>query len=190
MSRKLNLLIFMINLVLLGALGYAWVNSRPKPVEAQAEEPSPPVSEPIVITNVEHEVITNQLTWAQVESEDYRSYIARLRAIGCPEQTIVDIIIADLDKVLAPRVSMASGHRKNLQYWQSEEEELSNDWDARDVAQKMHQIDQEKREVLQELIGVDMVRERLKQRGIEDYYERRLSFLPDEKQTQVRRILE
>jgi len=40
------------------------------------------------------------------------------------------------------------------------------------------------------LVGVDLVRERLKQKGIEEYYERRLSCLPDEKQTQVRQILE
>src|SRR2546426_4966425 len=54
----------------------------------------------------------------------------------------------------------------------------------------MQQIDREKREIIRELVGVDLVRERLKQKGIEDYYERRLSFLPDEKQTQVRQILE
>ena len=84
---------------------------------------------------------------------------------------------------------MASGHRKNLKYWQSEEEELANDWDPHEVADKMQKIDREKREVIQELVGVDLVRERLKQKGIEDLYERRLSFLPDEKQTQVRRVL-
>src|SRR5438093_13567358 len=39
-------------------------------------------------------------------------------------------------------------------------------------------------------MGVDLVRERLKQKGYEDYYERRLGFLPDEKRSQVRRVLE
>ena len=191
MGRKLNLLVLFLNLVLLGVLGYGWLRSSETPeVAPQPEEPAAPVVQTVTVTNVEREVITNQFHWAQIESEDYRSYIARLRSIGCPDQTIVDIIIADLDKVLAPRVSMASGHRKNLQYWQSEEEELSNDWDARDVARQMQSIDREKRQVIQELVGVDLVRERLKQKGIEDYYERRLGFLPDEKQTQVRRILE
>ena len=38
---------------------------------------------------------TNSLTWQQLESEDYRTYIERLRAIGCPEQTIRDIITAE-----------------------------------------------------------------------------------------------
>src|SRR6266446_3510341 len=30
--------------------------------------------------------------WSQIESADYREYIANLRAVGCPEQIIHDII--------------------------------------------------------------------------------------------------
>ena len=37
--------------------------------------------------------------WNQLESTDYRTYIANLRGIGCPEQTIRDIITADVDGV-------------------------------------------------------------------------------------------
>jgi len=189
MSRKLNIALLLLNLGLLSGTGWYWWKHRPPTQEtpAVAESVAP---EPLVITNVQKEVITNAFQWAQLESEDYRTYIARLRSIGCPEQTIRDIIISDLDKVLAPRVQSASGHRKNLKYWQSEEEELANDWDPREIADKMQKIDRDKREIIQELVGVDLVRERLKQKGIEDYYERRLSFLGDEKQTQVRQILE
>ena len=41
--------------------------------------------------------------WSQVESSDYRTYIANLRGIGCPEQTIRDIITADVDSQYASR---------------------------------------------------------------------------------------
>lgn len=34
--------------------------------------------------------------WSQLESTDYRQYIANLRGIGCPEQTIRDIVTADV----------------------------------------------------------------------------------------------
>ena len=196
-SRKLNILLLVVNVGLLAAAGYYyWSVKRQAALMAEqaAREEARPTgaltNEPVVITNVEVAVVTNDFHWGQLESEDYRTYITRLRSIGCPDQTIRDIIIADLDKVFAPKISSASGHRKNLKYWQPEEEELANDWDPRDVAHKMQEIDREKREVIQELVGADLVRERLKQRGIEDYYERRLSFMPDEKQTQVRRILE
>jgi len=41
--------------------------------------------------------------WSQLESTDYRIYIANLRRIGCPEQTIRDIITADVDSVFNQR---------------------------------------------------------------------------------------
>lgn len=41
--------------------------------------------------------------WSLLESPDYRTYIDNLKAIGCPKQTIRDIIVADLDSLYAPR---------------------------------------------------------------------------------------
>jgi hypothetical protein len=41
--------------------------------------------------------------WKQLESADYRAYIANLKAVGCPQQTIRDIIMADVDNLYAPR---------------------------------------------------------------------------------------
>lgn len=41
--------------------------------------------------------------WSQIESTDYRTYIANLRGIGCPEQTIRDIVTADLHNLYAHR---------------------------------------------------------------------------------------
>src|SRR6267143_4470910 len=41
--------------------------------------------------------------WRQIESSDYKTYIANLRAVGCPEQTIRDIIIADVTKAYEAR---------------------------------------------------------------------------------------
>ena len=51
-----------------------------------------------------HVVVRRQLfTWSEVESEDYPTYIANLRDIGCPEQTLRDIIIADVNALFAKR---------------------------------------------------------------------------------------
>src|SRR5687767_3763335 len=48
--------------------------------------------------------ITGQsVDWCMVESEDYVSYIANLRAIGCTEETIRDLIIADVNKLFEDR---------------------------------------------------------------------------------------
>ena len=59
-----------------------------------AERPLPPAL-PVVETK--------PFSWSQVESSDYRTYIANLLRIGCPEQTIRDIITADLDGLYSPK---------------------------------------------------------------------------------------
>ena len=42
-----------------------------------------------------------QFRWSMLESSDYRQYIANLRSIACPEQTIRDIITADVAALYA-----------------------------------------------------------------------------------------
>jgi len=55
--------------------------------------------------------------WSQLESSDYRTYIANLRSIGCPEQTVHDIITADVGSLFA----------STRQPWEAELRSLSND---------------------------------------------------------------
>lgn len=141
-----------------------------------------------LVTNVV--IATNDFRWAQLESEDYRTYIQRLRSIGCPEQTIRDIVIADIDKLLAPRVQSASLQPRDLKYWEPVEQQAWDDPARRDTLTKQRMIDFEKREVIRELLGVDLVGERLRNQGHEDYYGARLQFLPEEKRARVRLVLD
>jgi hypothetical protein len=41
--------------------------------------------------------------WSQLESSDYPTYIANLRRIGCPQQTLRDIITADVASLYASK---------------------------------------------------------------------------------------
>src|SRR5438477_6250578 len=41
--------------------------------------------------------------WQSVASPDLRQYIANLRAVQCPEETIRDIILAEANRQYAPR---------------------------------------------------------------------------------------
>ena len=41
--------------------------------------------------------------WSELESTDYRTYLANLRRVGCPAQTIRDILIADVHSAYARR---------------------------------------------------------------------------------------
>ena len=57
--------------------------------------------------------------WRQVESADYRTNIANLRAVGCPEHTILHLIIADVSKLYAEKRAALLGPPKVVRYWQS-----------------------------------------------------------------------
>jgi hypothetical protein len=142
----------------------------------------------VIVTNVLS--ATNQFEWGQLESEDYRDYVARLRAIGCPEQTIRDIIIADVDKLLAPKVLAASGRTNGITYWHPVEEELWESAEQKEAMRQQRAVDFEKRDVIRELLGVDLVGERLRIQGQADYYGERLGFLPEEKRARVRTLLD
>src|SRR5260370_41541655 len=53
--------------------------------------------------------------WRQVESPDYKEYIANLRAIGCPEKTIKEIVTADVNDLFsARRAAITATDRKSV----------------------------------------------------------------------------
>ena len=133
---------------------------------------------------------TNSFRWAQLESEDYATYIQRLRTIGCPEQTIRDIIIADLDKLMASRMRHIEGVKEPPKYWKPENKELISAQAALEKLELKQDLDFEKRRVISELLGVDLAAERLRQRGERDIYSERLGFLPEEKLAQVRMVMD
>lgn len=62
-----------------------------------------------VFTNILRPIRTNLivqphlLSWRDIESDDYFTYIDNLRAIGCPEATVRDIIVADVNTLFARR---------------------------------------------------------------------------------------
>src|SRR5207244_2483089 len=71
----------------------------------EAESPAPLRTQPVAkADDAPVSLLTSQpFHWSQVESTDYKQYIMNLRAVGCPESTIRDIILADINKLYAPR---------------------------------------------------------------------------------------
>lgn len=175
----------------LGLIAYWSIPDRPQPLPA----PVTVVKERLVPvvrhhTNLVEVVRTNHFQWAQLESEDYRTYIARLKAIGCPEQTIRDIIIADVEKLLSPRLQELNPKRGPLAYWKPEEKELEDPLQYLEAAGHRMEIDFEKRDIIRELVGVDPAEERAQALGETDRYSQRLAFLPTEKRLEIRKIME
>jgi LysM repeat protein len=89
-------------------------------------------------------------SWRDVESTDYPTYIANLRDIGCPEQTIRDIIIADINAMYSRRRAMEIV-TAGQQWWRSEPD--SNVVAV--AAEKFRVLDDERRALLGRLLGTN-----------------------------------
>lgn len=144
-SRTFLWLSLGLNVLLTGGLILWWERadsiSSPKLVRR-----SPEPSAGTVKTNF---VVRRQFfNWQEVESSDYPTYIGNLRSIGCPEQTIRDIIIADVNQLYL-RKKAAEIVSADQQWWRSEP-----DLDVTVAGiEKVEQLEAERRELLTRLLG-------------------------------------
>lgn len=193
MSRSRALILFLLagNFVL-GALLLFTRQHPEKPAAANGKRSHylPPASTSTKAPHVVEKVVTNDFRWAQLETEDYKEYIARLRSIGCPEETIKDIVIADLEKLMAPRVRALTAPREAPKFWKIQPKEFLPVLDSLEQLSKKDDIEDEKREIIRDLLGVDLVSQRYRQTGESDHFEERLGFLSEEKRGQIREIAE
>ncbi len=75
----------LIGLCIWSLAGRSAPRPPPSAVPAQLAAPATPVA----------------FRWSQLEAGDYPTYMRNLRAVGCPEETIRDIITADIDSQYA-----------------------------------------------------------------------------------------
>ena len=78
--------------------------------------------------------------WRELESSDYTAYIQKLRSVGCPEQTIVDLVLMDVGRVYQTR-------REQLQRGKPRAgQEPDDTWQV---------LAQERNQLVRQLVGVD-----------------------------------
>ena len=89
--------------------------------------------------------------WSQIESDDYKEYIQNLRDIGCPEETIRNLVKQDLDKYYDQRkADILSKSPARKEFWKSGNPSSLGRPSA-SASSQMAQLDREKNEVLSEL---------------------------------------
>jgi len=89
--------------------------------------------------------------WSALESPDYATYAANLRAVGCPERTLRDILLPDIEKLYADRkAELADGPEDR--FW-----ETADQRDARQRARdaRLRALELEKRALIRQLLGAD-----------------------------------
>jgi hypothetical protein len=122
-------------------------------------------------------------TWHRVEAEDYHKYVANLRAIGCPEETVQDIIYNDVTKVYAEKLRALSRQNASGEYWKSDEYSYNSERNR-----KYRELTEEKKALLIALLGVDLDKVRRERQGIPDYEAARTAYLPEEKRKPAEEI--
>ena len=91
--------------------------------------------------------------WSQIESDDYKEYIQNLRDIGCPEETIRNLVKQDLDKYYDQRkADILSKSPARKEFWKSGNPSSLGKPSA-SASSQMAQLDREKNEVLGELFN-------------------------------------
>jgi hypothetical protein len=147
-----------LNLGLVAALAYVWTHRSPPRTAndppAVASTTATRTLTRIIRTPAESSTAAGatRFTWPMIETSDFKKYIANLRAIECPEQTIQDIIIAEVNKLYAAREAALKLRPEQMKPWETV-------FTGRNFYQKQKQFNElvrEKRALLKELLGIDM----------------------------------
>ena len=142
--RALAFLLLGVDLLLAGGW---WLSARPWPAAprrsslALGQTPDGPAKPNILVRR-------QFFSWREVESPDYPTYIANLRDIGCPEQTIRDIIIADVNALYTQKraTNLVTAEQ---QWWRSEP-----DTEVVEAAtEKARALEDERKALLARLLG-------------------------------------
>src|SRR5688572_5360086 len=188
-----------LNLALAGWIGFQL--ARPaQPTSAVATEPVAPEAKTSARkftrshTETETSVVTNEVvdkfTWHNLESSDYKVYIANLRAAGCPEETIRDIIIADVDKLFASRFTALRPQQEEFQFWKTGNNYGSSYNQTPEQRKQSRELYEEKQKLLKELLGEDYHKEIARQFGYATEEDPFMAGLPKEKKDAAQKLVQ
>ena len=195
MSQK-TLLIFC--LVMNVAFGAMLLRSKPveppvalAPAQTKAAPfvpATPAAAKTRTVTQVVTNTVAQKFDWNAVESDDYKKYIANLRSIGCPEETIRDIITADVNKLYDAKRKALAGPKKKYEFWKPGMM-LGAPADP-ERTEKERALNKEKRVLLTELLGSAPEEKPDLLAGVASQLDAMFDFLPTEKRSKVMELMQ
>ena len=135
-------------------------------------------------SEVGHKVLAR---WRDLESHDLRMYIANLRKIECPEETIQDIILAEVGRLFHQREISAGLDRSQINVWEYTDGTRQVNVQRNALQRELHA---EKQALIRDLLGIELPQETeatLTPSTANNRFQAALEFLPNEKQGPVRR---
>lgn len=189
-ARSILILSLGLNLVLAGWFAARLRNRGAAPLPAV---PEGTVSEhPLARLRIQRtnvlEVTTNVVVgpgfrWAQLETNDFRAYVANLRAVGCPERTVQHLLIAEIEETYSERIENEPPHP----FWETASQRAN-----RKQALELRRIElkREQRALLRELVGINYSSEAFEAWRKEADVASLLGYLDDGKALQVMDTIE
>lgn len=110
---------------------------------------------PVVAAPATHQVLqvkptytSRRFDWKDVETADYQGYVDSLRAVGCPEDKVRDIIMADINDLFAQKRLKAS--KEHDQPWWEAKPEVTM---AQLLREKGMELESERIELIRKWLG-------------------------------------
>jgi len=164
-------------------LAAVWVAVR-QGATAGTEAPSSAMSPPAVLQTAKPsspatETPGTETPWSRIASPDYHQYIANLRAVGCPEWLIRDIIVAAIDDSYQQKNKSDPG---SFAPWLGADQRRQA---SRNQSAKRFVLRQEKRALVKSLLGYEWDSQANDVWNLDLLTSLTLGFLPDDKVSTV-----
>ena len=194
--RRVSLILLVINLGLVAGLAWVIYSMKRGPAVITSPAKAEVVTNTITQIAVRKINATNLLAalaagrsmnWRLLESTNYVTYIDNLLAFGCPDETVQDIIIADIAKLYAQRRAELRARLQPYKFWQTLDP-VNGSPATPELQQGLNALEKEQRDLVRELLGVDLRKEMAIYTGEDDYDAEDYSFLPAGKQESVRTV--
>lgn len=196
--RRVSLILVALNFGLIVALIYIILGMRTTPATGAGAGQTTYVTNTLTQIAVRKINATNLLAsfgnrlinWRSLESTNYVLYIENLRNFGCPEETVRDIIITDVAKFYARRRADLRGQLQPYKFWRTTDPAGGTGGTSPELSRKLRELEKEQRQLIRELLGVDLRVEQARYTDDAAETERSYEFLPPEKRDAVRALAE
>ena len=136
-------------------------------------------------------------TWLDIQSANLKQLVRRLRDAGCPDETVKDIVVAEVNRIFTTRSRelWPERYEDNAKYWKTQNNRYNSEQQKkqRESWRKDRELQKEKSALLVELLGVDPEKQQRIEDGndeIYDWQERQVAFLPESKRAAAQKILD
>jgi hypothetical protein len=146
MTRKLLIFSLLLNLCLLALVVYFFLEQRGPAAGLRGGVEKVAAAEARPTAAAPH----SRSDWAAIRSQDWKQFVKNLRATGCPEDTVDDIIFTEVNASYAARWRSMNGD-DGTKYWVSKRE----GWWGHTKQKQFNMLEREKKGLIEQLLGVN-----------------------------------